>query len=77
MPSSAMRSRLMWELDPMRRSCKSCRKPLLMASATISEATPAATPAIEMPVMMPVNSLTALGAQVAGGDEEFKAHGGF
>src|SRR5579864_574299 len=44
----------MWEVDPSRRCCRSCRKPLLIASAMTSDATPAATPAIEMPVMIPI-----------------------
>ena len=56
MPSSATRSRLMCEVDPIRRSCRSWRNPLLMARATMSEATPAATPRIEMPVMMPMKA---------------------
>jgi len=59
MPSSATRSRLICEVEPMRRSCKSCRKPLLMASATMSEATPAETPTIEMPVIMPIKACSA------------------
>ena len=56
MPSSATRSRLTWELDPNKRCCKSWRKPLLMANATMSDATPAATPATEIAVMMPMNA---------------------
>ena len=56
MPSSAMRCRLMCEVEPSRRCCRSWRNPLLMASATTSEATPAATPTIEMPVMMPMKA---------------------
>src|SRR5258708_2910771 len=56
MPSSATRSRLMCEVEPSKRCCKSWRKPLLMAKATIREATPAATPAIEIPVIMPIKA---------------------
>ena len=46
----------MCEVEPMRRCWRSWRKPLLMAKATMSEATPAATPTIEMPVMMPMKA---------------------
>ena len=56
MPSSATRIRLMCEVEPSKRCCKSWRNPLLMANATIREATPAATPAIEMPVIMPIKA---------------------
>ena len=55
-PSSATRCRLMCEVDPSSRCCKSWRKPLLMASATTSEATPAATPMMDIPVMIPMNA---------------------
>jgi hypothetical protein len=51
-----MRSRLMCEVEPSRRSCKSWRNPLLMASAMMSEATPAATPTMEMTVMTPMTA---------------------
>src|ERR1700683_517585 len=51
-----MRSRLMWEVEPSRRSCRSWRNPLLIANAMTSEATPAATPAMEMPVIMPITA---------------------
>src|ERR671923_66991 len=51
-----MRNKLTCELEPKRRSCKSWRKPLLMARAMTSEATPAATPAIEIPVMIPMKA---------------------
>ena len=56
MPSSAMRCRLMCDVEPSRRCCRSWRNPLVMAMATTSEATPAATPAMEMPVMMPMKA---------------------
>ena len=56
MPSSAIRWRVMCEVEPSRRCCRSWRKPLLIASATIKEATPAATPTTEIPVMMPINA---------------------
>src|SRR3982750_870238 len=46
----------MCEVEPRRRSCKSWRNPLLMASAMTSEATPAATPRTEMAAMMPMKA---------------------
>src|SRR5579884_939714 len=55
-PSLAVRSRLMCDDDPSRRCCKSWRNPLLIASAMISDATPAATPAIEIPVITPMTA---------------------
>ena len=56
MPSSATRWRLMCDVEPSKRCWRSWRNPLLMARATTSEATPAATPATEMPVMMPMKA---------------------
>ena len=56
MPSSAMRCKLMCDVEPSSRCCKSCRNPLVMAMATTSEATPAATPTMEIPVMIPMNA---------------------
>src|SRR5712692_7705597 len=56
MPSLWIRSKLTWEVDPSRRSCRSWRNPLLMASAITREATPAATPAMEMPVITPMKA---------------------
>ena len=56
MPSSATRCRLMCEVEPNRRSCRSWRKPFVIAIATTREATPAATPTTEMPVMMPTKA---------------------
>ena len=56
MPSSAMRCRVMCDVEPSRRCWRSWRNPLVMAMATTSEATPAATPAMEMPVMMPMKA---------------------
>jgi len=55
-PSSAIRCKLICEVAPNSRCCKSCRNPLLMASATINDATPAATPTTEIPVMIPMNA---------------------
>ncbi len=75
MPSSAMRCRLMCEVEPRRRCCRSWRNPLLMARATTSEATPAATPSNGDAGDDPDERLAALGAKVAGRDEEFEAHG--
>src|SRR5579872_1875280 len=55
-PSLWMRSKLMCEVEPSRRSCRSCRNPLFIASAMTSDATPAATPAMEMAVMIPMKA---------------------
>src|SRR5271165_1758014 len=55
-PSASTRSRLMCDDEPSSRSWRSWRKPLLMASAMIRAATPAATPTIEMIVMTPMTA---------------------
>ena len=52
MPSDLHTQKIDVRGGPSRRSCRSWRNPLLIASATTSEATPAATPTIEMPVMI-------------------------
>src|SRR5438270_730875 len=56
MPSFSTLMRLMWAVERMRLLSKSCRKPLFIANATISEATPAATPAIEITVITPTTA---------------------
>jgi len=76
MPSLSTLSKLMCAVEPSSRACKSWRKPLLMASATISEATPAATPRMEIAGDNADERLAAFGAKVAGRDEEFEAHEG-
>ncbi len=74
MPSLWTRISSTCAVEPSRRSCRSRRMPLVMASATISDATPAATPAIEMAVMTADHRLSPLGPQVSRRNEEFKAH---
>src|SRR5260370_1289054 len=56
MPSSATRCRLMCEVEPRKRCGKPWRTRLLMPNATNRKATPAATPAIEIPVIMPIKA---------------------
>src|SRR6185437_14214541 len=56
MPSPMVRINCKCDVDDKRRSCKSWRKPLLIASAMTREATPATTPMIEMIVMIPTTA---------------------
>src|SRR5436305_2539065 len=46
----------MCAVERIRLFSRSCRKPLLIASATINDATPAATPAIEITVITPTTA---------------------
>src|ERR1700743_2400309 len=56
MPSPTVRISSTCEGDPSKRTCRSRRIPVVIASAMISAATPAATPATEIAVITPTTA---------------------